>query len=203
VSLRAFTSASDFWRLLGRNSSYHRLTRDITLARTLTAGWLLPLTNVPSRDVPLPERFFSGGANSHRGFPENQAGPRDLVTGFPVGGKALLMMGTELRFPLVGDNLAGVLYHDAGNVFRDVRSLSLRWRQRGLEDFNYLVQTVGLGFRYRTPVGPIRLDVGYSPNAPRFRGFRGTYEDLLFQRGVPTLTRVNPFQFHVSLGQAF
>ena len=203
VSLRAFTSASDFWRLLGRNSSYHRLSRDIVFARTLTAGWLLPLTNIPARDVPLPERFFSGGANSHRGFPENQAGPRDLVTGFPVGGKALLMMGHELRFPLIGDNLSGVSYHDAGNVYRDLRSVHLRFQQRGLQDFSYMVHTFGLGVRYRTPVGPIRFDIGYSPNAPRFRGFRGTYEDLLFRRGVETLTRVNPIQFHISLGQAF
>ena len=203
VSLRAFTSASDFWRLLGRNSSYHRLNRDLVLARTLTAGWLLPLTSIPARDVPLPERFFSGGANSQRAFPENQAGPRDLVTGFPIGGKALLMMGTELRYPLIGDNLSGVLYHDAGNVYKDLGSLNLRARQRDLQDFNYMVHTVGLGFRYRTPVGPIRFDIGYSPNAPRFRGFRGTYEDLLFRRGVETLTRVNPFQFHISLGQAF
>ena len=173
------------------------------LARSLTAGWLLPLTNLASRDVPLPERFFSGGANSHRGFPENQAGPRDLVTGFPVGGKALFTMNTELRFPLIGDNLSAVLYHDAGNVFKDLRSVTARVSQRDIQDFNYMVHTLGLGFRYRTPVGPIRVDLGYSANSPQFRGFKGTYEDLLFGRGVPTLTRVNPFQFHISLGQAF
>lgn len=203
LSSRAFTSQSDFWRFLGRNSSYHRLTRDVVLARTLTAGWQYSLSAVPSREVPLPERFFSGGANSHRGFPENQAGPRDLVTGFPVGGKALIIASTEVRFPLIGDNLGGVLFHDMGNVFRNLSSVSFRTSQRNIQDFEYMVHTFGIGFRYRTPVGPIRLDLGYNANSPRFQGFQGTREDLLFRRGVATLTRVTPFQFHFSLGQAF
>ncbi len=203
LSTRAVTSESDFLRILGRNSSYYKVGRDLVLARTLTFGWQYGLSDDPNRDVPLPERFFSGGANSHRGFSENQAGPRDLVTGFPIGGKAVLINGIELRFPLVGDNLSGVFFHDAGNVYTKFNQISFRSRQQGLSDFNYMVHTVGFGVRYRTPVGPIRIDIGFSPNSPRFQGFQGTYEDLLFQRGIATQQRVNQFAFHFSLGQAF
>ena len=203
VSTRALTSESDFIRFLGRNSSYYKLGRDLVFARTLTVGWQYGLSANPARDVPLPERFFSGGANSHRGFAENQAGPRDLVTGFPVGGKAVMINGLELRLPLVGDNLSGVLFHDAGNVYTKFNQISFRSQQRNLADFNYLVHTVGIGVRYRTPAGPIRVDIGYSPNSPRFQGFQGTYQDLLFQRGIATQQRVSQFAFHFSLGQAF
>ena len=49
--------------------------------------------------ISLPERFFSGGGNSHRGFGLNQAGPRDPSTGFPLGGSALFINNLELRFP--------------------------------------------------------------------------------------------------------
>ncbi|MBY0503396.1 MAG: BamA/TamA family outer membrane protein [Bryobacteraceae bacterium] len=202
-SSRALTSQSDFLRFLGRNSSYYKIGRDLVFARTLTFGWQYGLSENPTRDVPLPERFFTGGANSHRGFSENQAGPRDLVTGFPVGGKAVMINGLELRFPLVGDNLSGVLFHDAGNVYTNFNKISFRASQRNIADFNYMVHTVGFGVRYRTPVGPIRVDVGYSPNSPRFQGFQGTFQDLLFQRGVATRQRVNQFAFHFSLGQAF
>jgi outer membrane protein assembly complex protein YaeT len=200
---RALASGSDFLRLLARNSSYRKIGRDLVFARSLTFGWQYALGDDPARDIPLAERFYSGGANSHRGFPENQAGPRDLVTGFPVGGKALLINSFELRFPLVGDSLSAVAFHDAGNVYSKLSELSLRSNQRNEQDFDYMVQTVGFGFRYRTPVGPVRIDLGYNLNPPRFVGFEGTREDLLFGRGVSTRQRVSPFQFHISLGQAF
>ena len=203
VSTRWLTSESDFLRLLGRNSSYWKVGRDLVFARTLTLGLQYRLTDNSLRDVPLPERFYSGGANSHRAFAENQAGPRDLVTGFPVGGKALLINSLEMRFPLVGDNLSGVLYHDAGNVYTQLSKVTLRSTQRGVTDFDYMVHSIGIGVRYRTPVGPIRFDIGYSPNSPRFNGFQGTREDLLFGRGQLTNQRVNQIQFHLSLGQAF
>ncbi|MEK7752661.1 MAG: BamA/TamA family outer membrane protein, partial [Acidobacteriota bacterium] len=156
------------------------------------------------REIPLPERFFGGGATLHRGFPENQAGPRDLVTGFPLGGSAILVNQIEARFPLIGDTIGGVLFHDAGNVYRDMTKLSLRFKQRDVQDFNYMVHALGFGVRYRTPIGPIRLDLAYSINSPRFVGFKGTFDELLQgrgQRNVPQ--RINRFQFHFSLGQSF
>jgi outer membrane protein assembly complex protein YaeT len=200
----AFGSQSDFLRLLYRNSTYHRIRRDVVLARLTTLGGMYSLSGRElARDVPLPERFFSGGGSTHRGFPDNQAGPRDLSTGFPIGGKALLMNTLELRFPLIGDTIGGVVFHDMGNVYKDLDKISFRTTQRDVQDFDYTVHTLGFGIRYRTPVGPVRLDVGYSPNSPRFFGFKGTREELVQGGGSRLVQRINGLQFHFSLGQTF
>jgi len=143
--------------------------------------------------VPLAERFLAGGGNSDRGFGLNQAGPRDPQTGFPLGGSALFLNNVELRipprvWPYVQDNLSFVLFEDAGNVFTDGRTMLnnlLRWRQKDPEsckqpgtaaqpgpashcDFAYVSHAVGLGVRYRTPVGPVSFDFGYNLNPPVF-----------------------------------
>jgi outer membrane protein insertion porin family len=205
---RAFGSQTSFDRLLVRNSTYHRITRDLTFARSTSFGLIERLGGLP--DIPLPERIFSGGSSSHRGFPDNQAGPRDPITGFPLGGKALLMNSLELRFPLIGDNLSGVLFHDAGNVYSSVRDISFRYHQRDLQDFDYMVHAFGLGIRYRTPVGPVRVDLAVAPNSPRFFGFKGDRETLLRCAAPGSATpcesvprRIPVFEFHFSLGQAF
>jgi outer membrane protein assembly factor BamA len=156
-----------------------------------------------SEFVPLPERFFGGGSVSHRGFPQNQAGPRDLTTGFPVGGNALLFHATELRFPLIGDNVGGVVFHDMGNIYSSLSNVSLRQKQRDLQDFDYMVHDTGFGIRYNTPVGPVRADFGLSLNSPRFFGFQGTRDELLAGQGKLVNQRINVFQFHFSLGQTF
>jgi outer membrane protein assembly factor BamA len=192
---------TSYTRLSVRNSTYHRLSRSLVLARTATFGWLY---NLESDPVPLPERYYTGGATTHRGFPDNQAGPRDPVTGFPVGGSSFLFFGTELRFPLIGDKLGGVLFHDMGNVYSSASEISFRYKQRDRSDFNYAVQAIGFGVRIKTPVGPIRVDLALAPNSPRFVGFDGTREDLINGTGkfnVPQ--RVRPFQFHFSIGQSF
>ena len=201
VSLRQLGSESEFTRLLMRNSTYYPIGRDIVLARTLQFGWIQRLGGVS--EIPLAERFFAGGATSNRAFPDNQAGPRDLETGFPLGGNALLIHSTELRFPLFGDNVGGVLFHDMGNVYDDVRNISARFRQRNIQDFDYMVQSFGFGIRYSTPVGPIRVDFSLSPDAPRFFGFQGTFDQLLAGQGTLTVQKINAFQFHFSLGQTF
>jgi outer membrane protein assembly complex protein YaeT len=207
-----FGSQTDFTQILLRNATYYPLGHDIVLARTIQFGYIQRLGGLP--EIPLPERFFSGGASTNRAFPDNQAGPRDLVTGFPIGGNALLFHSTELRFPLIGDNIGGVLFHDVGNVYSDVTTISFRFRQRNLQDFNYMVQAVGVGIRIRTPVGPIRGDFSFSPDAPRFFGFNGTRDQLLNlppNQPVCTLApsptcsnqKISLFQFHFSLGQTF
>jgi outer membrane protein insertion porin family len=199
-----FGSQTDFLRLLARNSSYHRIGDEIILARSFVFG--LQRNTASSQresDIPLPERFFAGGSSTHRGFPDNQAGPRDLSTGFPLGGSALLMHNLELRFPLLGDAIGGVLFHDMGNVYSRVQDISFRYRQRDLEDFNYAVHAAGFGLRYRTPVGPIRLDLAFAPNSPRFFGFEGSREDLIAGTGRKVNQRISRFQFHFSLGQTF
>jgi outer membrane protein insertion porin family len=191
----------EFGRMLMRNSTYHPIGRNIVIARTLQFGWIHPLGGLTQ--VPLAERFFAGGASSNRAFPDNQAGPRDLETGFPLGGNALLMHSTELRFPLWGTNVGGVLFHDMGNVYDEVSDISFRFRQHNNQDFDYMVQSVGFGIRYKTPIGPIRVDFSLSPNSPRFFGFQGTFDQLLANQGTLTNQRINIFQFHFSLGQTF
>ncbi|HML15589.1 MAG TPA: POTRA domain-containing protein [Bryobacteraceae bacterium] len=201
VSLKQLGSETEFTRLLMRNSTYHPIGRDVVIARTLQFGWIQRLGGLS--EIPLAERFFAGGASSNRAFPDNQAGPRDLETGFPIGGDALLMHSTELRFPLFGDNVGGVLFHDIGNVFSDVRDIGFHFDQRNIQDFDYMVQSFGFGIRYSTPIGPIRVDFSLSPNSPRFYGFQGTFDQLLAGTGTLTNQRINVFQFHFSLGQTF
>ncbi len=101
-----------------------------------------------------------------------------------------------------------------GNIYSDITKINFGFRQGSYQNFNYMVQAVGIGIRYKTPVGPVRLDFSYSPNSPRFVGFSGTRDQLLtcnpalppgqnpsFCVGVPQ--RINTFQFHFSLGQTF
>ncbi len=212
VALPEFGSQTHYTRLVFRNSTYYPLGRDLVLARTLQFGYIQRLGGLA--DIPLGERFFAGGASSQRAFPDNQAGPRDPATGFPLGGSAFLFHSTELRFPLFGENVGGVLFHDMGNVYSSIDQISFRFHQNSNQDFNYMVHSVGFGIRYKTPVGPIRVDLSYGPNSPRFVGFSGTRDELLqcnpnvgippnptFCVGVPQ--RINPFQFHFSLGQTF
>jgi outer membrane translocation and assembly module TamA len=142
----------------------------------------------------------------------------------------LLFLNAELRFPFIGDNVGGVLFWDAGNVYSRLQDISFRYRQphttqqvttadniTKTEDvfgFNYMVHAIGFGIRYRTPVGPVRLDLAFSPNASRFVGCAGYSGDVLLECGQidpitkqPKLSRrndrINPFQFHFSIGQAF
>jgi outer membrane protein assembly factor BamA len=210
---RALGSEITFGRFLGRNSTYHPIGKKLVLARSTSFGIVHPLHNVtdPNTAIPLPEHFFSGGASSERGFPELQAGPRDTATGFPLGGTALLMNQTELRFPLLGDDIGGVLFHDMGNVYSSPSSISFRTDQHGLGDFDYMNHAVGFGIRYRTPIGPVRMDFAYSINPPRFYGFKGSFSDLLSAGPMPCMSQpyncvaqsISHFQFFFSIGQTF
>jgi outer membrane protein assembly factor BamA len=176
--------------------------------------------------IPLPERFFGGGGVSMRGFGDNQAGPRDIgtpatggssgavATGFPIGGNGLFFNNLELRFPLLGPNISGVLFHDMGNIYTNFGDISLRYRQNGNRDFNYAVQTAGFGIRYKTPLGPVRVDLAYAFNPPSYLGFNRneTIQDLIGCNSTtigvtPNCTaspqRLSKFQFFFSIGQAF
>jgi outer membrane protein insertion porin family len=201
IALPQFASQTDFTRLLFRNSTYHPIGKDIVIARSFQFGYIQRIGGLT--DIPLAEEFFSGGSTTNRAFPDNQAGPRDLETGFPLGGSALLFHSTEIRFPLIGDNLGGVLFHDIGNVYANINDINFRFRQHNNQDFDYAVQAVGFGIRYRTPIGPIRADFSFSPDAPRFFGFKGTYQQLISNQGVLTNQKINLFQFHFSLGQTY
>ena len=206
-------SQRNFLRFLARNATYHPLGKKLVLARSTEFGdiYAFRYSGDVLAAIPLPERFFGGGGTSNRGFPENQAGPRDPVTGFPLGGTAVFFNQTELRFPLIGDNIAGVLFHDAGNAYSSLGNLSFRVRQRNLQDFDYMVHAVGFGIRYRTPVGPIRVDLAYSINPPHFFGFKGTLQDLINAGVNPcagpasqcVVQGVSHFQYFFSIGQTF
>ncbi len=214
---RVFGSQVNFLRFLGRNASYYPIGKRFVLARSVLFGNIYGFGFLPGENaaegIPLPERFFGGGT-SLRAFPENQAGPRDPSTGFPLGGNVLFSNQTELRFPLIGENVGLVLFHDMGNVYSSISNFSFRVHQRDTEDFDYMVHAVGVGIRYRTPVGPLRLDLGYSINPPRFFGFNGTTQDLINAGPVPcspppgipnqcSVQRVSHFQYFFSIGQTF
>jgi outer membrane protein insertion porin family len=230
LAWKGFGSQRSFLRVLGRNATYYSLTKNLVLARQTTLGFLFPFS-IPqglseAEAIPLPERFFGGGSTSHRGFPDNQAGPRDIgtpagagasatqPTGFPLGGNALLFNNVELRFPLIGENIRGVIFHDAGNIYSRIGDISLRQRQASLQDFNYMEHAAGIGVRYKTPIGPVRVDLVYSINPPRFIGFKGTTQELLSCNPglppdqLPTQCRgvqqsTGHFQFFFSIGQSF
>ncbi len=133
LAASVFGSQTGFGRVVARNSSYYSLTKSLVLARTTEFGLIERYGGLSI--IPLAERFFGGGTFSNRAFPDFQAGPRDPITGFPVGGNALLMNTIELRFPLIGDNLGGVLFNDLGNVYSAVNNINLQFRQPSLQNF--------------------------------------------------------------------
>ncbi|HTC93836.1 MAG TPA: POTRA domain-containing protein [Terriglobales bacterium] len=212
TSSKIFGSEASFNKLLTTNATYHQFYKKrLVFARFTEIGFEEPFGHGSQGIVPLPERFFGGGANSHRGFALNQAGPRDLQTGFPIGGNALFLNQLELRFPpftlpYFGQDLSPVLFHDMGNVFAAASDFFpglARLHQKNVSqcrilgatpacDFSYNVQAIGGGLRYKTPIGPIRVDVGYDLNPPAFP--------------IPQQNRVDSlkhFNFFFSLGQTF
>ncbi len=102
--------------------------------------------------VPISERFFAGGSNSFRGEKFDELGPNDPISLKPVGGKALILFNFELRFPITHTlkNLYGAIFYDTGNLFPELKQIKLRDIRNAL----------GFGIRYKTPLGPIRIDFG-------------------------------------------
>ena len=127
--------------------------------------------------VPFFRRYFLGGATSLRGWGRFEVAP--LYSGFPIGGHSMLESSAEFRVPIWGD-LSAVAFLDAGNVWNNA------WEAH-LGDLRY---DVGPGLRYMTPIGPVRVDLGYQLNP---------IPGLLID-GKPQSRR---FRFHFSIGQAF
>ena len=178
-------SSVDFARLRGQTAYYKDIGGGIIWANSLRVGIAQPFAG--SR-VPISELFFSGGGSTLRGFPLNSAGPQRAVTvcsdpnnpatcskiQAPEGGKQLLILNSEFRIPLpLKKGLGIAAFYDGGNVFQHV----------GFSRFgsNYS-NTVGVGLRYKTPIGPVRVDIGHNLNAPP---------------GIKTT------QLFITLGQAF
>jgi outer membrane protein insertion porin family len=216
VASRVFGSQASFSRFVVQNSSYYQFhKRRWVFARSTRIGVEEPFSSTDT--VPLPELFFAGGSTSHRGFGINQAGPRDLTTGFPLGGEALFLNNLEIRtpplpFPFVGNNLSAVVFHDMGNVFAtpsDMVNNLLKFSQpdrslclnptAGSCNFNYVSHAVGAGARYRTPIGPVSFDVGYNLNPPAF-----PINPPPSPTAVPPSSQVlKHFNFFFNIGQTF
>jgi len=196
-------SSANFFRISGQNSTYHQLSSRVVFARNTRLG-LEPTFGgtSPTNGVPLPERFYMGGPDSHRGFSLNEAGPRDPVTGFPIGGRAVFLNQVELRFAVQRSRMGLVLFEDFGNVFSSLSVMRLfKVTQSSPTDFDYTEHAAGLGVRYQTPVGPVRFDVGYSPNPPRFQ--QCTVSASVCPAGSLEVLRLPYFQFFLSVGQSF
>lgn len=207
-----FGSETNFGRVFVQFSTYHKFKKKFVFARSTRIGFEAPYSN--TIDVPLPERFFEGGGNSHRGFAINQAGPRDPASGTPIGGDADFINNLELRLPpvmlpFVQQNLSFVIFHDMGNVFANSNDLIhnfFQWKQRDPNvcrtdltkncDFNFIAHAVGGGVRYKTPIGPIRVDLGYNLNPAVFQ-VRAPIT------GSPYTDTMRRFNIFFSIGQTF
>ena len=171
-----------FYRNLGRPNLVFAGGARVGLARAFLR--LAPTVDedgnpqeVAVRDLPASERFFTGGESTIRGYSLDSVGAPDTLTasGFPKGGDAQVVLNAELRIPIRG-RVGGVLFVDGGNVFARASDL----------DLSQLRGSVGVGARYRSPIGPIRLDLGYK----------------LDRRVIGA--RLEPrYAFHFSIGQAF
>ncbi|HWW87276.1 MAG TPA: BamA/TamA family outer membrane protein, partial [Vicinamibacterales bacterium] len=130
----------------------------------LASGFTTVTTNgqTASDQLPASERFFAGGDTTVRGFALDQLGVRHVPpqlndtidpNGFPLGGNGLVVFNAEMRAPL-WRGLGAVGFVDTGNVFQRATDISL----------NELRSAVGTGLRYKSPVGPIRVDLGFKVN---------------------------------------
>ncbi|MGC2111525.1 MAG: POTRA domain-containing protein [Candidatus Korobacteraceae bacterium] len=175
-----------FAQYLSQDAYYKDVGKGIVWANSLRIGLE---QGYAGSEVPLSQKFFSGGGSTLRGFPLNGAGPQRVIAAcgnpndpatcskitVPEGGNELLIINSELRFPLsfIKDGLGIATFYDGGNVFPDI----------GFHDFTSLYSnSVGIGLRYATPVGPIRIDIGHNLNP------------------VPGISSTQVF---VTLGQAF
>ena len=175
-----------FAQFVSQSAYYKNIGKGIIWANSLRIGLEQPFAG---SEVPISSAFFAGGGSTLRGFPLNGAGPQrtilvcgnpsDLATcskiTVPNGGNELLIINTELRYPLdlIKQGLGIVTFYDGGNVFPTV----------GFHDFTSLYSNnVGIGFRYATPVGPIRIDIG---------------------RNLNPVPGIKPTQYFITLGQAF
>ncbi len=232
VATGAFGSQANFNRIDMTNSSYYQVgRRKWVIARNTRFGMEQSWGNSSQVQIPLPERLYAGGAQSIRGFPINQAGPRDEQTGFPIGGAGVFINTLELRLPYptlpyVGDSLGFVIFHDMGNVFNNVSDIGpsfLRFHQpdsstcktllpepptspivtNGPCSFNYFSQDVGLGLRYNTPIGPIRFDFAVNLNPPSYPIYVTYSTSSNPVNTPPHIGETGYLNFFFSIGQAF
>ena len=214
IASTALGSSASFFRGFVQNSSFTSLGRAFVFARSVRFGIELPLgdtvegaqlsctttvSSAPQEIIPLPERFFGGGGTSLRGFGSRQVGLAILHRVPPLGPRELAF-NQELHFPMtlpfVGNKLGGTVFYDGGNVYRDLNHITLAWKPTSPTDLNYFSHTIGFGVRYPTPVGPVRLDLGYQLNPAQYQATNAT-------TNLPQLFRLPRFQFFFNIGPVF
>jgi outer membrane translocation and assembly module TamA len=166
----------DYVRLVGQGRGYLTPIGPLTLAGRLRYGTVAAFG--AATDVPFSHRFFLGGATSLRGWGRFQVSPLS-GSGLPIGGRSLFEASAEIRTRLFG-GLGLVGFVDAGNV----------WRQTWGFDASDLLFDAGPGFRYDTPVGPVRFDIAYQLTPLEGLRIDGEPED-------------RRWRIHFSIGQAF
>jgi outer membrane translocation and assembly module TamA len=146
--------------------------------RTVTEGCPEGELTCTVDDLPASERFFAGGDTTVRGFSQDQLGTDATLdeNGFPIGGNAVIVLNAEVRVPVWRD-LGAVAFLDGGNVFRRIPDI----------DLGEIRGAAGFGVRYRSPIGPLRLDIGFK----------------LDRRVLPNGQLERPNAIYISLGQAF
>ena len=151
ISLKAASplllSETNFLKLLFQGNSYHQMDKRFVLALSFRGG--LAWGYHGTGELPIVERFFLGGRTTVRGYKQDTLGPKGS-DGNPTGGNAFLCGNIELRSYL-GKGIGIVTFLDGGNVWQKVEDMKL-------DDMKY---TTGLGLRYNTPVGPLRVDYGH------------------------------------------
>ena len=127
-----------------------------------------------THQIPISRLFFSGGADSVRGYQLDYLSPRN-VSNNPIGGEALVEFGVEGRFPLpIYEKIGGVIFLDAGNVFVKIHQL----------DLGQLKYSPGVGLRYLSPIGAIGVDIAFPTNRINYQ-------------------QDSPYQIHFSVGYGF
>jgi outer membrane protein assembly complex protein YaeT len=184
LAAKAWGSQVGFDKVYLQAYSYNQLptARRVVLALAGRLGLAHSFDTAPDNEsiveIPGSERFFAGGDTTVRGFSLDRLGsPRTISdTGFPKGGNGVVLLNAEIRVNFTR-NIQGVTFMDGGNVFRHAVDLDLR-ELRG---------AYGVGGRYKSPVGPIRVDIGFKVHPVE----------------LSPGNRESAYRIHVSLGQAF
>ncbi len=160
VTAKPIGSETNFVSFYGQSQASRKIAAGPTLVASLRVGLTQPFGSTP--EVPISERFFAGGSTTLRGYPQDKAGPLDPKavdpdTGepLPLGGNAMIILNFESRIPVTG-NVSIAPFYDTGNVFSRISSIRL----------SSFTHNLGLGIRYKTPFGPIRLDFGFNLDRP-------------------------------------
>ncbi len=139
-------SETNFTKLTIYGSAFHKLHKRVVLALSVRGGVAFGL-GAPD-ELPIVERFFLGGRSTVRGYEQDTLGPKG-TDGNPTGGNAFLVGNIELRTS-IGRGFSLAPFFDMGNVWVKAKDMNLT-------DLKY---TTGIGLRYITPVGPLRIDYG-------------------------------------------